>query len=319
MSLLSILIGTRNRIEVLPRCLDAIAASVTVPHETIVIDAGSTDGTLAHLRSRSDVQLVCDGESIGQAQSLNRVAKRLDSKYVCWLSDDNVAQPGALDLAVSILEQNDDIGMVALKVKDVTGPYADKAYLGAIWPSGVLNCNQGLLRTELLRRLGGFDEQLRDYGIDADLTTKVLLEGFKVVYTKRVAVHHYRGEGESWIGSEGRKQRLLAAKDLYGRRYAALIRSKAEPECRMYSWLSSRLLRRVQVLYRCARDAGIPFGKVLGYAEKDWINALRSRFISNRDLIVSLRKPYYLVQSIPLRLRRLYQQRIYCPLEVTAR
>ena len=317
--MLTILIGTRNRIEILPRCLDAIVGKVRAPHEIAVIDAGSTDGTLEYLRGMKQVRLACDGRQLGQAQSLNRAVRTVGTKYVCWLSDDNVAQPGALDLAVSILEQNDDIGMVALKARDVTGPYADKAYLGAIWPSGVLNCNQGLLRTELLRRLGGFDEQLRDYGIDADLTTKVLLEGFKVVYTKPVAVHHYRGEGESWIDSEGRERRLQAARDVYARRYRALIKSTCERGCRTYFRFSSVLLRQIRILYRFARRADIPLERILGYSEKDWNNALTTRFISNWDLVLSLRKPYYLIQHIPFRLRRPHRRRIYRPLEVTVR
>jgi GT2 family glycosyltransferase len=36
------------------------------------------------------------------------------------------------------------------------------------------------------------DEQFCDYGIDSDLTTRILLEGYKVVYTKRAAIHHLR-------------------------------------------------------------------------------------------------------------------------------
>ena len=65
--------------------------------------------------------------------------------FVCWLSDDNLVADGILDVAFDVLNTDTRIGMVSLKVKDVTGSHIDAPYLGAIWESGILNCNQGLL------------------------------------------------------------------------------------------------------------------------------------------------------------------------------
>jgi len=221
---LSIVIGTYNRLGLLRQCLDALIGKIKVTHEIIVIDAGSTDGTLGYLRQLQTIRLLCDEDLIGQAQSLNRVFKKLESTFVCWLSDDNIVQEGMLDLAVSILEQEPEIGLVSLKVKDIRGSHIDMPYIGGIWPSGVLNCNQGMISTKLLLALGGFDEDFRDYGIDGDLTTKVLLAGYKVVLTKQVAIHHLRDhETISWTDENDRKQRLNAARTLYQRKYEKLI------------------------------------------------------------------------------------------------
>ena len=304
---LSVVIGTRNRLEILRKCLDALIGKIDMNHEIVVVDAGSTDGTLEYLDGLKGIRLVCDGKPIGQAQSLNRVFRTITSKYVCWLSDDNVVLDGMLDLAAAILEHNPDIGLVALKTKDVSGPFTERPYLGGTWPPGILNCNQGMLRTELLRRVGGFDEEFRDYGIDADLTTKVLLMGYKVVYTKRLVIHHYRSEGSAWIDPEGRELRLQAARDLYNRKYAALIQSQSELKYRMYRRLSSRMLYLVQALYHLADRASTALEQRFGYSDRDWNNVLICRFISNWDLIINLRKPYYLVQQIPEGLQRRVQ------------
>src|SRR5512143_2087958 len=118
---LSVVIGTFNRLEVLKQCLDSLIGKIKTSNEIIVIDAGSTDGTLDYLGQLQGIRLVCDFGLIGQAQSLNRVFQTLDSKYVCWLSDDNIVQSGVLDEAVSILESDKKIGMVSLKVKDISG------------------------------------------------------------------------------------------------------------------------------------------------------------------------------------------------------
>jgi GT2 family glycosyltransferase len=183
---LSVVIGTYNRIDVLKQCLDSLIGKIQITNEIIVIDAGSTDGTLDYLEHLQGIRLVCDQVLLGQAKSLNQVFRSLKSKYVCWLSDDNIVINAMLDLAVRIMEENPKIGLVGLKVKDINGSNTSLPYLGGIWQSGVLTCNQGLLRTSLVQKLGGFDEEFRDYGIDGDLTTRVLLEGYKVVFRQVV-------------------------------------------------------------------------------------------------------------------------------------
>ncbi|MGD9081630.1 MAG: hypothetical protein PVG96_19960, partial [Desulfobacterales bacterium] len=108
------------------------------------------------------------------------------------MSDDNVIKPGVFDQAIDILEENADIGLIALKVKDVKSPYTNETYIGGIHDTGILKCNQGIIRTQLLRKIRYFDESFKKYGINPDLTAKVLLFGFKVVFTKGVAIEHHR-------------------------------------------------------------------------------------------------------------------------------
>lgn len=284
----------------LKQSLDSLIGNIKVSHEIIVVDAGSTDGTVDYVKNLKMIRLVCDGELIGQAKSLNRVVKTLNSKYVCWLSDDNIVRSGMLDLAVSILGQDPEIGMVSLKVKDILGPHQTQDYLGGIWPTGVLNCNQGILPVELFLKIGGFDEQLRDYGIDGDLTTRMLLEGKKVVYTKQVAIYHLRDhETNSWIDSTGRKLKMDNARRMYERKFVALqtigiggLYNKTERS-------NSLLLIIIRLCYSSARKMGVSIDGWLGLMEKDWINLFTARFISKMDFFYNIFKPYYLVQRIP--------------------
>lgn len=303
--LLNVVIGTYNRLGVLKQCLDSLIGRIEAAHEIIVIDAGSTDGTRDYLKQLPDVRLVCDEGLLGQAKSLNRVFRSLRSKYVCWLSDDNVVQTGMLDQAVSILETNPNTGMVSLKVKDITGPFLSAEYVGGIWPTGVVNCNQGMLPVALLNKIGGFDEQFRDYGIDSDLTTRVLLEGYKVVYTKRVAIYHLRDhDSNSWIDSGGRKQKMEYAKELYGQKFDALIKSQYGGGYNKTEREKSFLLKTILLWYRLAKKSGISIQKWTGLSERDWRNLFAARFISKWDFLINAKKPYYLVQSIPSALLR---------------
>jgi GT2 family glycosyltransferase len=315
---LSVVIGTYNRIEVLKQCLASLIDKMRVANEIIVIDAGSTDGTRDYLQHLRGIRLICDEGLLGQAQSLNRVFKSLESKYVCWLSDDNIVIEGMLDAAVQIMEENPKIGLVGLKVKDLSGPNAGAPYLGGIWQSGILTCNQGLLRTSLIQKLGGFDEAFRDYGIDGDLTTRVLLEGYKVVFTKKVAIHHLRDhESNSWTDGSGRREKIERARELYRQKYKELITSEFGGVYSKEERDDSTLLKEIYHYYVFARERKVflrdwlgmikkdwkilfvPLGRRMGLEEKDWRILIVARFVSKLDFLLNAVKPYYLVQGIP--------------------
>jgi len=298
---LTIMIGTRNRLEILRKCLNALITGNESKYEVVVMDAGSTDGSLDYLKNLSTISLVCDGKPIGQARSLNDELRQVHTGLVCYISHDNVVQNEMMDVAVNILETDRNIGMVGLKTKDVTGPHIAEPYIGGIWASGVLNCNQAVLPTEVLVRLGGFSEDFMDYGIDADLTTKVLQAGYAVVYTKRVAIHHYRDHGiMSWTDPEGRTRRVRAALELYHARYGELIDCMNGGRLsRISSRAKLRIAEVVRGVYRIADRAGIPLEQVIGYNARDWGNFIQCPFISWLDPIRSRNRAYYLVQKLP--------------------
>ncbi|MGE3271737.1 MAG: glycosyltransferase family 2 protein, partial [Chloroflexota bacterium] len=191
---LSVVLGTYNRLESLKRCIDSIFTQTRTPSVVYVTDAGSTDGTVEYLQSIASERLipVLVGKKLGQARAYNDVFKTVTTPYVVWISDDNAIVNGGLDQAVRILDRLPRVGMVGVKVKDVEGPFVEAPYLGAVSSIGVLNVNQGMLRTEALLEVGGFSERFRDYGIDPDLTAKVLFAGWDVAYTRGVGIEHYR-------------------------------------------------------------------------------------------------------------------------------
>lgn len=342
---LSIVIGTYNRLSQLRNCIKSIFKETTTEIKVYITDAGSTDGTVEYLKSVASAEIIpiLAGEKLGQAKACNDVFKIVDTPYVCWLSDDNVIVNKGLDTALRILDKNPGVGMVGLKVKDVAGPFAEAEYLGGVWSSGVLNCNQGMLPTAVLREVGGFDEKFRDYGVDADLTTKVLLSGYKVVYTKVVVIHHFRDhETASWIDKEGRKQRLQVARDYYRHKYEQLIMSDAGGQYEKFKYLTSRKMQLMQDFYagewiafakklrmpddrwqyrkagylksRKMQDPysgkwGVFMKTRMGLGIRDWHNVFLGRFISDWDLIKNSLRNFYLVQHIPEELRVKVQAR----------
>ena len=158
-----ILVATYNRLTLLKTVVDAIERGTRTPHELIVIDGGSTDGTIGYLQSDPRITPVLQGELLGTARCYNRVWRHVESTYTCWLSDDTEIVPGSLDTAIAILDEEPTIGMVGLKMKDTKGPGRFEPYRGGISEFGVLNCNHGVFRTALGQQIGFFNEGYRSY------------------------------------------------------------------------------------------------------------------------------------------------------------
>jgi GT2 family glycosyltransferase len=296
---LNIVIGTRNRREILRKCLNALIGKIKTNHQIIVIDAGSTDGTIEYLRKTKKIHFVSDGVPIGQAQSFNRVFRSLKGQFICWLSDDNVVQPGILDSAVQILRRNHKIGLVALKVKDVKGRKVGDPYIGGIYKTGILNCNQGVIRADVLRKIGYFDESFKNYGIDPDVTTKVLLAGYRVVHTKNVAIHHFR-DHESLAGAIDKTERAKNQERIsekYNGKYSYLIEYNFSKKRRMR--VKRLTWRFIKSLNKRLEKRGLQIETITKKNIKDWKSLTHCRYISILDFFNNRNNPYYLEQQIP--------------------
>jgi GT2 family glycosyltransferase len=195
---LSVVLGTLNRIECLKKCIESLLKPSKHRLIIYVSDAGSTDGTIDYLKTINDsrVRIILHEKKMGQAKAYNEIFQIIETPYTCWLSDDNEVINSGLDIAIDILESDSKIQMVGLKVKDITGPFIKAPYIGGISEAGILNVNQGVLRTSTLHQMGGFSEEFMDYGIDPDLTARVLFGYGDIVYTKKISILHRRDWGE---------------------------------------------------------------------------------------------------------------------------
>ncbi|MBI5055291.1 MAG: glycosyltransferase [Nitrospirae bacterium] len=286
---LVILIATFNRLDLLKLTLESIASWTKCSHEVIVIDGGSTDGTIEYLESNKDVTPFFQGALIGTSRAYNQVWKQVESKYTCWLSDDTEIVNGSLDMAINLLENKPEIGMVGLKMKDTVGPWKRQPYGGGLSEYGILTCNHGVLSMELLRSVGFFNELYRSYTIDTDLTASVLSAGKSVVMTKHVSVLHHR----EYIEREG--------KDRIKQSMAGIDNAK------IYAG-KFKFLGASPYPARVKNALGLMLGKLLfpepdterfGLNTRDWTNLTRGRFISVMDPVINWQNPYHLTQKIP--------------------
>src|SRR5688500_13087864 len=108
MTLLSVVTPVRNQARYLGETLETVAA-LSVPHEHIVVDGGSDDGTVELLSGRDDPALSWTSEpDRGQTHAVNKGFERARGELVAWLNGDDAYFPEAVDRAVEHLTSTPD-------------------------------------------------------------------------------------------------------------------------------------------------------------------------------------------------------------------
>jgi glycosyltransferase involved in cell wall biosynthesis len=97
------IIPSLNQGRFLAACLDSIAAQSLAPDtfEVRVYDAGSTDGTLAILRSHPLRPQWVSEPDAGQAAAVNRGLREAQGHIIAWINADDFYLPGALPAVLS--------------------------------------------------------------------------------------------------------------------------------------------------------------------------------------------------------------------------
>jgi len=199
---LSIVIGSFNRLNMIKLCIQAVREETSSYRtEIIVVDGGSTDGTLEWLLSQKDIITTVQhnrGEWQGKkierkpwAYFMNLAFKSASGKFICMLSDDSLIVPGAINeglkLFESKLETSHKIGAIAFYFRDypIRKKYAVAVNIGNLY------VNHGLYLNSALHEVGHIDENYHFYFADTDLTLKLKSHGYNCIASPTSFVEHY--------------------------------------------------------------------------------------------------------------------------------
>ena len=109
MSLISVIIPTYNRATILPRAIDSVLAQKGVHLELIIVDDGSTDGTLKMLETHSHTRGVISHlgrVNRGPSAARNLGIKAAIGEWIAFLDSDDVWLPGKLKAQLEFFAEN---------------------------------------------------------------------------------------------------------------------------------------------------------------------------------------------------------------------
>jgi len=209
----SVVVPTWNGARLLLTCLDALAAQSLVGFETIVVDNGSTDDTVAVLARYPGVRTVRLPENLGFAAAVNAGIRAARSDVLVLLNNDTEAEAGWLAALVAALAGSPEAGMATSKVRlfdrrdtlHTTGDTLDLA--GRAANRGVWEVDRGqwddaravfgasgaaaAYRRALFDDVGLFEPAFGSYLEDVDLSWRARLAGWGCVFAPEAVVYHH--------------------------------------------------------------------------------------------------------------------------------
>jgi glycosyltransferase involved in cell wall biosynthesis len=133
--LVSVVVATFDAADALTRCIDSVSSQIGCDAEMVVIDGGSTDGTVDIIRAASDQLGYWVSEPDGGVyDAWNKAVARARGDWLCFLgADDRLADPYALArMAPHLRPRPERVAYAITHVVDATGEVA--AVMGRPWP-----------------------------------------------------------------------------------------------------------------------------------------------------------------------------------------
>jgi GT2 family glycosyltransferase len=217
---LSVAILSYNTRDLLRRCLDTLfEAAGDLELDVIVVDNGSTDGSLEMLASyRPTVTLIANQANVGFAAANNAALDRAIAPVTLLLNSDAFITASDIDNALKCIADNPRIGMVGTRLLNPDGSVqAEAGTFPSFWddvktsigidqvvtsakPSttvpGPVDWVQGaciFVRTAAVQQIGGLDERFFMYSEEVDWCRRCWLAGWEVWYLPDANVVHIGG------------------------------------------------------------------------------------------------------------------------------
>ncbi len=263
--LVSIVIPTRNRADYLSVALASLdRQDLDAPHEVVVVDDASNDGSTKAAVERSCARYVRLDPDRGLNAARNAGIAATRTPLIAFLDDDVFVPPGWLRAVVEGAECHPDAeafgGPIRARFEGPTPaacgrekPAITTLELGGedVEATVVWGANM-VLRRAAIDRVGRFDERLSGHGDEEDWLLALRAAGGKIVYLAAAGVDHRRIAADARLGA--------LARAAYRRGRAARITDQRRGS-------APRVLFELRVLAGCAWHTAhyaCPHGVIMG-------------------------------------------------------
>jgi GT2 family glycosyltransferase len=216
----SVVLGSLNRKRFLKAAIQSIRNNgISVPYEIIVVDGGSTDGSLRWLSRQKDIITIVQhnrGNFRGQPVKrrswgyfMNLGFKCAQGEFIVMISDDSLLVPDSimngLDYYKRLTAQGRNIGALAFYFRNWPEQWQ---YFVRTTIGDKISVNHGMFRRSALEDVGWIEEErYQFYHADSDLSLKLWQRGYEVVDCPGAYVEHFRH-----VNSIMRKQNMQSQK-----------------------------------------------------------------------------------------------------------
>ncbi len=203
---ISVVLGSYNRCNYLKYAIRSIRDELEkfkIKTEIIVVDGGSTDGTIKWLIRQKDIISIIQhnrGEWQGKpidrrswGYFMNLAFKAAQGKYICMLSDDCLVFPDAILNAFILFEEklknNEKIGGIAFYFSNLP---EQKEFVINYTIDSTLMINHGLFLKQALEEVNYIDEDnYKFYHADDDLALKLKYSGYHIIDSPDSFIEHF--------------------------------------------------------------------------------------------------------------------------------
>lgn len=189
---MSIVVPVFNRESVVERTLRSIGAQTFRPLKVILVDNGSSDGTMAVLRKWKD-SVLSDGFEVeiaqekkpGAAAARNRGLQMVTSPWVMFFDSDDIMLPDHCSAAMSHTGHSNadvlgwSIALVADGGRRIVKPFAGSDLCFDNLMHGAFATARWMARTDVVRRVGGWNCEARIWD-DIELGARIIASGASI-------------------------------------------------------------------------------------------------------------------------------------------
>lgn len=193
MELVSVIIPTRNRLQLLLKAIHSVRQQTWKDIEIIVINDASTDDTASVVREMANERLIFINNQIskGGAVTRNQGIAAARGKYICFLDDDDIWMADKVERQISLFKSDSRCTLVTCSYTEicdngkrkfvrVDANLDEQEMLYTNWLGGA---SMYLTTRAALEKVGGFNPRLRS-GQDWDLALKLFYQGKVLSYTE---------------------------------------------------------------------------------------------------------------------------------------
>lgn len=223
---ISVVIPAYRAAATIGRAVDSVLAQEGVETEIVVVVDGVSDGTELALRHYPEdrVRLLVNPENLGAAATRNRGLEHVQASLVMFLdADDFLEGPILSALAGAMKDSEADVGFAPMQIlheregrrePKVIPSFASPEDVVIQWHvegTYVTPCSV-LWRTEFVRKIGGWDKEVRKND-DGELVIRAILLGARFAQTDRGCGVYVKHSAESLNNRTDNMRSLLIANE----------------------------------------------------------------------------------------------------------